>query len=534
MTTRNNALREYFAVLQEDLEKTYRSKPEKAFAIDRLKSRFRKKARLKGDDARLTRLALENFLQLNGQLKSFEHRLPAAIVHHARAFIEHVLMSYTKCVDSDEVLSLSYGRLLDQWRFGPGASNGIRGTHAAEKIGQPMTVTPLAVVDVRHLRGSNAYFASYDGGDFANGHLVVDGSRITTVPKNEDTRRTIAIEPSGNMAMQLAAGRYLEDALRYIGLDITNQQPLNKGLAREASVDGTMCTIDMKNASDRITPSLVRALFPSEWYNLFMRLRSPVCEVAGYGSYELYMVSTMGNGFTFPLMTMLFVALIYANRAVLGRRHIHNRVSWGFTAVFGDDLIVPTDEYDSLCSVLTSAGYVVNYDKSFSAGPFRESCGGDYWNGYDVTPFYPVALNTDAEIYVVLNQQLAWMARHDIVLPDSLRYLLSLIERPFLVPEWLNPDQGILTSLVSRRYKYLALRQQHRKLGENPFAMMLCCGGYITSSGPDLLFLPRPKQPRYQVAQARLPKGWASGWDPAKRSRQLSDTIAMFLAIMLA
>jgi hypothetical protein len=54
--------------------------------------------------------------------------------------------------------------------------------------------------------------------------------------------------------------------------------------------------------------------------------------------------------------------------------------------VYGDDIIVRSDFADTAIQVLESVGLRVNTNKSFVHSLFRESCGGEYYNGWDVTP----------------------------------------------------------------------------------------------------------------------------------------------------
>jgi hypothetical protein len=56
--------------------------------------------------------------------------------------------------------------------------------------------------------------------------------------------------------------------------------------------------------------------------------------------------------------------------------------------IYGDDIIIPTDEVSAIANGLESLLLKVNYDKSFGTGKFRESCGMDAYDGCDVTPCY--------------------------------------------------------------------------------------------------------------------------------------------------
>jgi hypothetical protein len=56
--------------------------------------------------------------------------------------------------------------------------------------------------------------------------------------------------------------------------------------------------------------------------------------------------------------------------------------------VYGDDLIVSADMAPLVVEDLEAFGLKVNAAKSFWTGKFRESCGGDYYDGVDITPVY--------------------------------------------------------------------------------------------------------------------------------------------------
>jgi len=321
--------------------------------------------------------------------------------------------------------------LYDSWRLGPGSSNGISGTHFADKIVQDWTCTRRALPFVRQLRRLVPRLRLYDELN-GSGITVIEGSRVITVPKNEDTDRTIAIEPIGNMALQLAAGVYIESALSHLGLHLATQQFVNRELTKVGSSCGKYATLDLKSASDLITPDLIRLLWPPEWFELLSVLRSSNCQLEGSNDWTvLFMMSTMGNGFTFPMMTMTLLALVYAALRSVDKSCKRNKIPSG-VGVFGDDIICPTLHVEVVLEVLGGAGLSVNFDKSHYKKDdlFRESCGLDMYNGYDVTPFYVKSLANNAEIYVAINQLLAWSARHDFKPWRSFGVLLAGLERP--------------------------------------------------------------------------------------------------------
>jgi hypothetical protein len=514
-------------------------------AVSRQVQRARKRARFLREDLRGR--AIADFLAINERVGELERVNPPSqaldrrVIDNARYFITTVLERFTTSFDElaiQQPLEMSY--LYSNWRFGPGASNGIKGTHTADKISQEMTCTALCEPLVLKLRTMNPYFVARDGQSGVSGTRQIEGSRLTTVPKNEDTERTIAIEPSGNMCLQLAAGMYLEGALRRIGLDIRNQQQKNIAMAKRGSETGDVATLDLKSASDMISIDLVRALLPSEWFDLLMKLRSPIITVPIDGKdgsvgrqVELRMISTMGNGFTFPLMTFILVALIYGFQCTRGGPNLY--IDWTNTCVFGDDIIIPTHEYTGFVDVLTKAGLIVNLDKSYSEGSFRESCGGDFLNGIDITPFYVKSLASEPDVYVAINQVMDWSTRTNTRVHRTLALLRSYIDgKPHLVPEWLNPDQGILTQGCPRRYTYLSLVPREVALPKEAlhFAMPLAVGGYVFPVGDGLFYLPRSnKPPRVKVRRSRLPQGYLDGWDPGYRSQPAAGVVAAYAAI---
>lgn len=514
-------------LLEQDLTRYTASK-----AVERQFDRARKRAAL--GDASLSAKAIASFKLTNELVAKTEVRMSEFDINNAKYFITVALERYTAQFTDIPQEVLYMQEIFDSWRFGPGASIGIKGTHAVEKMYQPFTCTTLVEPLVLRLRRTHPYLSAMDCANSDSGVVLVSGSRLTTVPKNETTDRTIAIEPLGNMALQLAAGRYLEGVLRRIGLDIRTQQPKNKALARVGSIDGSFATIDMKSASDMMSINLVRLLLPPEWFELLMKLRSPTIELPGGEIVNPSMISTMGNGFTFPLMTLIFTSLIYAYRCRHGGPNLY--IDWNHTAVFGDDVIVKTHEYVGIVELIEQAGFVVNTDKSYFVGTFRESCGGDYDAGADITPFYVKKLTSDAHVYIAINQLLDWSARHDLWMPRSYRLLLSFLHgEKMLVPEWEDDFSGIRTQVAPRKYSRLKLKHWRKRVKniDTSYLMPLLCGGYIESHGLDFVYSPRNDHPEYKVKRnARIPSGFLDGSDPLTRTAIVSSRVALIVTLL--
>jgi hypothetical protein len=202
---------------------------------------------------------------------------------------------------------------------------------------------------------------------------------------------------------------------------------------------------------------------------------------------ELNMISTMGNGFTFPLQSLLFstvVAGVYSFLRKSGLRHLslvrtrrrkggssirfdgsiasfdERAYELGNFSVFGDDIIVDKSAARYVIRALNLLGFVVNTDKTFVEGPFRESCGADFFKGTDVRGIYVKSLNTLQDLFVAINSLNRWSARTGVYLPNACSYLLSWVRHPrrFIVP----PDESDIAGIhLPQRYAYLRSNKPH-------------------------------------------------------------------------
>jgi hypothetical protein len=204
------------------------------------------------------------------------------------------------------------------------------------------------------------------------------------------------------MFMQKGVGDAIRSRLRRVGIDL-NDQSRNRELAREGSINDLLATIDLSSASDSIAYSLVESIVPIAWFSLLSGLRSPITTIDG-DDHVNAMFSSMGNGFTFELESLIFYSLARATAYFMNEK--------GTISVYGDDIIIPASLCPDLTYVLEFCGFSVNTEKSFSSGPFRESCGGHYYYGSDITPFYLRApLNDLTDIIHIANQIRLWSER---------------------------------------------------------------------------------------------------------------------------
>lgn len=229
---------------------------------------------------------------------------------------------------------------------------------------------------------------------------VVPGSRFDTVPKDSGTDRPICIEPDLNMFFQKGIGTMIRRRLRRVGINL-NSQTRNQLLALAGSISNLLATIDLSSASDSVALRVVKMLLPDDWYEYMLRTRSAYCEVDGK-YIRLEKISSMGNGFTFELESLIFWALAKASCVV-------NSCSTEDLSVYGDDIIVPSGAADYLIELLAHLGFKTNNNKTFITGPFRESCGKHYFLGADVSPFkIAEPIETWADIYHFCNSLAEW------------------------------------------------------------------------------------------------------------------------------
>lgn len=218
---------------------------------------------------------------------------------------------------------------------------------------------------------------------------VVRGNRFFTVPKDSKKDRGCCVEASLAVSLQLDAGEKINERIEKVyKVNLSRGKEYHMWLAQVASLHGTFSTIDLSNASDTVAFGLVQLLLPSDWLTLLNSLRASTTELDGR-TVLLNKYSSMGNGFTFPLETLLFWTLA----RVVGSK---------CCTVFGDDIIIETEHYDDMAAALRYFGFTPNAKKTFREGPFRESCGGDYFRGTLVRAHYLKSVPSEPQHWVAL------------------------------------------------------------------------------------------------------------------------------------
>jgi len=213
------------------------------------------------------------------------------------------------------------------------------------------------------------------------GLVIVDGNSVITVPKSYKTHRTIAKEPCMNVYIQKGIGRAIRKRLYSVGVNLDDQTRNQRG-ALQGSLTGELATVDLSMASDTLSYEVVSWLLPNDWWFALEQCRSPVGALPSGEKINYQKFSSMGNGYTFELESLIFWAIC---QQVCCPDVNEREMS---ICVYGDDLIVPSIHFEALVSKLREAGFEPNSKKSFSTGLFRESCGKQYYAGFDITPFY--------------------------------------------------------------------------------------------------------------------------------------------------
>lgn len=365
---------------------------------------------------------------LKGQLSANCTR----VLNRARALIKRWLGPFDAMAWSQEC------------SFGPGSDLLNKADRAT--LYDKMVKDPTVGVDFYHLAMCLVQ-SSPSWADACKRIRPVLHNRVTFVDKDAKTDRPIAIEPTLNIYAQLGIGQLIRKRLRRIGIDLSTQL-VNQNLAWLGSRDDFLCTIDLSSASDTVSYFVVEALLPPDWFHALDLTRSKqgLLPDGTVLTYEKF--SSMGNGYTFELETLIFHALNVATQ-------MYHSALPPLSYVYGDDIIAPSVVYHQLTEIFAELGFTVNRKKSYCTGPFRESCGRDFYAGQNVRSWYlKEPLRDLASVYKAANSisrvayYLGSCALRDATLEACYRSLVRLTKRwkdgrrcvgPFIPDEWGDP-----------------------------------------------------------------------------------------------
>jgi hypothetical protein len=308
------------------------------------------------------------------------------------------VVSYYAICKIDEILGQVPKLEELTFLYGPGASTNVKSAEASAiaklsaslvcsedclpHVGELLAEFPYLTIHHGYCDLEKSLSIQIEGADdwVMEVPVSVGCGKLVFVAKSAKTTRPIVVEPILNGLAQKGIGSYLKSRMLSVSnLDLSDQQR-NRRSAYQGSVDGSLATIDLASASDTLSIGTVAELLPPQWFDFLGRFRTGEVTHAGQ-IMELEKFSSMGNGYTFELESLIFYSLAVGVCRCLD-------LNKGAVSVFGDDIIVPTEAYELLRETLEYYGFEVNTEKSYHCGPFRESCGADWLRGSDIRPFY--------------------------------------------------------------------------------------------------------------------------------------------------
>ena len=349
---------------------------ERARTFMQIEAFFKKNSSLIEDD-RVTDKALETFWVAEKQCRITNKRLDHYYVHRDRLGQDMNFMIERAVSYIDRILG-PFDSFMEE------IPKRIRFTSGATATSSRRKSAPHRKVRLKmHSTAQSAPYLDALGQFLGYGNIKVvpaEWNRVVIVPKNWETGRTIACEQMGSLPLQLAFDSFCKERLRRkAGIDLRDQSR-NQRLAKEGSISNNLVTVDVKTASDTIAYNTVAWLFPQPWLEYLDSCRASLGKLdraldPSETQFKYAKFSSMGNGATFAIETLIFAACCYAAGA-------------SEYTVYGDDIIINQDAYSKFLKLSAFFGFKINVSKTHVTGPFRESCGGNYYNGVDITPIY--------------------------------------------------------------------------------------------------------------------------------------------------
>lgn len=522
------------------------------YAFNRQVKDFRKKyLSPRTDQAPLEALTFEKFLKVNDHManvnKKLATSLPTSVRRIQRAMPrDEKIHLRARALMHSVLSSFSVDEWFEECKHSTGSTLGVSysDTSNESKFTFPMSTTKRAkpYMDAYMLFDGNLKSAVEEfnrENPVMDMYEFVEGSRATTVDKNEDIRRMIAVEPTCNMFLQQGLMSMMYKRMKSFGLNVETLPDLHQKLAKESSTSGINATIDWSSASDCGSRLLYEWLLPPVWFSVCDKMRCPDTFIQGE-KVHLNMFSTMGNAVTFPLETLVFWT--YAHATLLTDRPSNTMFpEWEdlkYCSVFGDDCIVPSNIARKYIEVMEDVGFIINDDKSYyGTEQFRESCGGDFLHGYDVRPFCLKAPHSTKQsslepwLYIIANslipKYISYFGENSYMYDKELFRTLARLfsDAKFqlkLVPDDFPDDAGLKMSYdierfhrhypmklsrVSRSmhgtysFKYLRFVYNNRKSNDERLRLMLWLKTPYQSRRPPIHTRPIRKRGGYVVAK---------------------------------
>jgi hypothetical protein len=261
-------------------------------------------------------------------------------------------------------------------------------------------------------------------------------AKVVLVPKDSRGPRLISCEPLELQWIQQGLQRAIyplveKHRLTRGHVNFTNQE-VNRQLALEGSRTRKYVTLDMKDASDRVSLRLVEELFcGTSLLQALKACRSDFTRLPDGRLVHLSKFAPMGSAVCFPIEALCFWALAVSVLSLHGRSL---RYALQNVYVYGDDIIVRDKDYHLLLKYFPLYGLMFNERKCCTGGFFRESCGCDAYKGVEVTP---IRLRT------------RWSHRDKLSASELASYI-ELSNSLYTAGYWGTSD--LIRSMVSNRY----------------------------------------------------------------------------------
>lgn len=369
-------------------------------------------------------------------------------------------------VTSDPTTICKYGG------WGNGANVGASGTTFYNKMfASTLTATSKYLIEL-FTGFQSAWRSAHEAEKLRScklGASVTKSGKACFIVKNDKISRLIMTEPTLNTFFQKGVDFVIRAYLLFaFCIDMRTVADDNRSMALNGSKSGLFATCDESSASDSISLRLVRdnmdkgfacqlETFATRW----ITFDEPFFK----GSIHMNMISSMGNGWTSSLQTLVFLSVVETVYEIIGEQMI--RTTDGTKrnySVFGDDIIVVTRAFPYLVEALQLLGFVVNTDKSFSSGLFRESCGVDAFDGVNIRAVYCMTLTKPRLVCDYVNRLLRWSVRHDIPMTELILWLMREYGLHF-VPYSASDTDGVrVVQSTSAYLKMVRVPIKERKL----------------------------------------------------------------------
>jgi hypothetical protein len=214
-------------------------------------------------------------------------------------------------------------------------------------------------------------------------------AKVLLVPKDSRGPRLISAEPCLQQFMQQGIKDYfvrvLENHPLTKGAVNFADQTINQTVAQLGSLDQSWSTLDLKEASDRISNDLVIKLFQNipDLLEDLQGTRTSRTILPNGKILKMNKFAPMGSAMCFPMLATVVYLSTFVCLELCGVPP--SKIS-EYIRVYGDDIAIRTEYSSVITAALEHVGLKVNIDKSFRNSRFCESCGVDAFDGHDVTP----------------------------------------------------------------------------------------------------------------------------------------------------